>query len=91
VILSQCGNRRLQIVAIGQTQPPSFVAATAELASIPDAGEHGTRFAAETTGPCPQYPSKPPPGPATVDSEMGQISDPEFALADRRHASVGQR
>jgi hypothetical protein len=31
-----------------------------EVASIADAGGHGMRFAAETTGPCPQYPSKPP-------------------------------
>ncbi len=57
--------------AQGQSATPTFVRRMEEVASIADARGHGTRFAAKTTGPCPQYPSKPPPGPTGVISALG--------------------
>jgi len=42
-----------------------------EVASIADAEGHGTRVEAASTGACPQYPSKPPPGPTGVISGLG--------------------
>jgi hypothetical protein len=57
---------------VGQSATPSFATGMEEVASIADEGGHGTRFAVETTGPCPQYPSKPPRGPTGVISALGQ-------------------
>jgi hypothetical protein len=62
--------------AAGQSATPTFATGMEEVASIADAGGHGTRFAAATTGPCPQYPSKPPPGPTGVISALGQNLPP---------------
>jgi hypothetical protein len=47
---------------------------------IADAGGYGTRSAAETTGPCPQYTRKPPPGPSGVISALGQVLPLPFAV-----------
>jgi hypothetical protein len=58
--------------SLGQSTTPTFATGMEEVASIADAEGHGTQLAAETTGPCPQYPSKPPPGRTGVISALGQ-------------------
>jgi hypothetical protein len=53
IIPNAAMHRRLPLPAT-----PTFATGMEEVASIADAGGYGTRFAVETTGPCPQYPNE---------------------------------
>jgi hypothetical protein len=56
-----------------------------EVASIADAGEHGTRVEAASTGACSQYPSKPPRRLTGVISALGHNRPP----APPRSSAIG--
>src|ERR1700686_3799481 len=76
-VLCYCGAESAS--GVGHQQPPSFVAGMAGLAPIADAGGHGTRFRAASTGKGPQDPSKRPcravaVARAMVESRMGAVA-----------------
>jgi hypothetical protein len=66
-----------RMTAVGQSATPTFATGVEEVASIADAGGHGTRFAAE---PCPQYPSKPPPGCYSART-LSEVTSPAASVS----------
>ncbi len=78
------------MAALGQKRPPRFVTGTAELASIADAGGHGTRFwAASTRGKAagPQQAAVPGAGrdQATPGDRQGRVAPRRACSARRLH------